>query len=320
MTSRQFTPADLPPLLEFVSVNAAKSPRRVYLMTSDIAWRWPGAAPERNVRLWWDAAGLAGYAWFEPTVSVEFDVRHDLTDDHTIVQQMLKWGESRRHEFAPAYPRFIDLTSMEEWANEIVEPRAPQPWEGLCLTTIALESDSARIEQLQRSGFDATPHCAIDYRRDLVAIPSPKLADGMMLRHVGENELDARVACHRAAWLRSTWSMDSYLTIRTSNCYDPELDIVLEAADSVFVSYCICWADHRAGIGSFEPVGTRPEWRGRGVGREIIYEGLRRLKAKGMHTARVGTAGFNAPAQALYEACGFERVDVARTFMKRVEQ
>ena len=209
---------------------------------------------------------------------------------------------------------------MEEWANEIVEPRSPQPWEGLCLTTIALESDVARIECLQRNRYEATRHCAIEYRRDLgVAIPAPQLADGMTLRHVRENDLDARVACHRAAWLRSTWSMESYLTVRASSCYDSELDVVLEAANGVFVSYCICWADHRAGVGSFEPVGTRPEWRGRGVGREIIHEGLRRLKAKGMHTARVSTAGFNAPAQALYEACGFKRVDVGRTFMKRVE-
>ena len=94
MTSRPFTPADLPALLEFVSVNAARSPSRVYLMTSDVAWRWPGAAPERNVRLWWDAAGLAGYAWFEPTVSMEFDVRHDLDDERSIVHEMLEWAES----------------------------------------------------------------------------------------------------------------------------------------------------------------------------------------------------------------------------------
>ena len=35
-----------------------------------------------------------------------------------------------------------------------------------------------------------------------------------------------------------------------------------------------------------------------------------------MQKARVGTAGFNAPAQALYESCGFERVGTLRTFMK----
>ncbi len=35
-------------------------------MTNDVAWRLPGSTPERNLRLWYDDAGLAGYAWFEP--------------------------------------------------------------------------------------------------------------------------------------------------------------------------------------------------------------------------------------------------------------
>ena len=56
----------------------------------------------------------------------------------------------------------------------------------------------------------------------------------------------------------------------------------------------------------------------RGVGREIILEGLRRLKSKGVQRARVSTAGFNAPAQRLYESCGFERIDTARTYIKRI--
>ena len=140
----------------------------------------------------------------------------------------------------------------------------------------------------------------------------------MQLRHVTDADLEERVAVHRASWLRSTWSMDTYLKIRASDVYDSELDIVLETSDATFATYCICWADRIAGVGSYEPVGTRPEWRGKGVGREIIYEGFRRLKAKGMDFARVGTAGFNAPAQALYEACGFVRVGTCRTYLKTV--
>ena len=46
------------------------------------------------------------------------------------------------------------------------------------------------------------------------------------------------------------------------------------------------------------------------------YEGLRRLKAKGMHTAIVQTAGFNDRALALYKSCGFELIDIERTFVK----
>jgi hypothetical protein len=55
------------------------------------------------------------------------------------------------------------------------------------------------------------------------------------------------------------------------------------------------------------------------VTRALIIEGFWRLKAKGMHTARVGTAGFNTPAQWLYEGCGFERTGTMRTFMRRFD-
>ena len=51
---------------------------------------------------------------------------------------------------------------------------------------------------------------------------------------------------------------------------------------------------------------------------EILLEGLRRLKEAGMKWARVSTAGFNTPAQALYESCGFEQAGVERTFMKKL--
>lgn len=320
ISTRLFTRPDLPVLLDFVSaVAAARPPRPVYLTTSDVAWRLPGSAPKENLRLWFDDSGVAGYVWFEPATGMEFDVRDDLGCRHRVAEEMLAWSESRRREFPPAYPRFIDLTSMAEWADEINQPRAARADDGLCLTATAFDEDASRIAFLEANGFQPTRHFMPDYRRDLTApIPAHKLPDGMRLRHVGDADLDERVACHRASWLRSTWSLETYRKVRSSPVYDPELDIVLEAADGTFASYCICWADPRTRVGSYEPVGTRPQWRGRGVGRAVILEGFRTLKAKGMLSARVGTAGFNEPAQALYESCGFARIGTCRTYLKRL--
>ncbi len=320
ISAHQFARTDLPQLQAFISGNAlARAPVPVYLMTSDVAWRLPGSAPQHNLRLWHDDRGLAGFVWFEPYTGMEFDLRHDLHYDHPVAADMLAWGAARRREFEPAYPRFIDLTSMDEWTEEIQHPRAPASDGRRCLTTTAFDEDAPRVAFLEANGYRATQHFMPDYRRDLHApIPSSRLGNDMQLRHVTDADLEERVAVHRASWLRSTWSMEAYLKIRASDVYDSELDIVLEANDGTFATYCICWADPIAGVGSYEPVGTRPEWRGKGVGREIICEGFRRLKAKGMDFARVGTAGFNAPAQALYEACGFVRVGTCRTFLKTV--
>lgn len=319
-SAHQFTRDDLPRLNAFISANAAAhAPAPVYLMTSDVAWRMPGSGPKQNVRLWHDASGLAGFVWFEPYTGMEFDIRHDLGYDHPIAADMLAWSDARRREFEPAYPRFVDLRSMDEWSEEILNPRV-RPADGLrYLTTAAFDADTARVALLTANGYRATEHYMPDYRRDLHApIPPTRLDGALRLRHVTGADLEARVAVHRASWLRSSWSLETYLKVRASDVYDPELDIVLDTGDGSFASYCICWADAVSGVGSYEPVGTRPEWRGKGVAREVIYEGLGRLKAKGMRYARVGTAGFNAPAQALYESCGFVRVGKCRTFMKVV--
>ncbi|HKI73690.1 MAG TPA: GNAT family N-acetyltransferase, partial [Pseudomonadales bacterium] len=98
----------------------------------------------------------------------------------------------------------------------------------------------------------------------------------------------------------------------------PELDLVCEDADGTFASYCIAWVDHRLGVGSFEPVGTRPAYRRMGLGQQVNYEGLRRMKALGMHSAKIGTAGFNDRALGLYLGCGFSVVDKSRTYIKQL--
>src|SRR5438477_11036855 len=86
--------------------------------------------------------------------------------------------------------------------------------------------------------------------------------------------------------------------------YTPELDLVALTADGTFASYCICWLDPVNKIGEFEPVGTHSAFRGRGLGKAVMLEGLRRLKAFGMQTAIVCSLGNNEASKRLYESLG----------------
>ena len=74
-----------------------------------------------------------------------------------------------------------------------------------------------------------------------------------------------------------------------------------------------------ARAGHFEPVGTRPAARGKGLTRELIREGFRRLAERGTATAHTETPGFNASAQALYESSGFTPTGRLRTYIKRLD-
>ncbi|WP_323272822.1 hypothetical protein, partial [Limnoraphis robusta] len=105
MEARMFSRPDFPAFLAMVAGNAARRPiGHTYLMTSDVAWQFPGCAPKDNLRLWWDDSNLAAYAWFQPPDALKFDIRSDLGSDPKIFGQILEWAEQRRSQFPPNDP------------------------------------------------------------------------------------------------------------------------------------------------------------------------------------------------------------------------
>lgn len=319
ISSRAWRDTDYAALSTLLASNAAsRLPEPPMLLPGDLAWRLPGSQPDRYLRLFFADSELVAFAWFEPLTGFEFDLKEGIAEPAALADEILAWATEIRLTLPPAYPRFVDITDMAAWRREVTAPRKPEPDDGHYLTTICLESDTRTIRWLNERGFEATGHFAPVYFRDLSgALPAAEPPAGCRLRAVTSADTAARIDVHRAAWVGSQFDAERYAEIRSRPAYLQDLDIVLEEAGQLG-SYCICWADETSGIGHFEPVGTHPDWRGRGAARSVILEGLRRLQAAGMRWARVSTAGFNAPAQALYESCEFERVGVERTFIRSV--
>lgn len=314
--SRLFTRSDLPDLLALVTDNAeSRWPGPAYLLNSDVAWRLPGS--RGDLRLWWDGDGVAGYAWFSLITPSTCDLRRDLGYASPIMADMLQWLASRRREFKPLVPWLIPLKSMQEWERALDDGAPLADGKDRILQLDAFDGDEARIAFLEANGFTATEHFGYYLHRSLdTPIPASSLPDGWRIRHVEEAELEARVAVHRDSWHRSSFTREQHLAVRSIEVFDAELDLVAESPDGEFASCAIGWVDERLGVGSFEPVGTPPAWRRRGLGREVQYEGLRRMKAKGMHSVKIGTAGFNERALGLYTSCGFALVDQNRTYVR----
>ncbi len=320
MHAHPFSQGDFADLLGLIADNAAARPvGHTYLMTSDVVWQFPGCEPETNIRLWRDEAGLAAFGWFQPPDTVLFDVRTDL-EDTPLGGEVLSWAEDRRPRFPPGYPFHVDLKSMQEWAEAIEKPVPHRLSANRYLVASALGSDTGRQRLLEQRGFELSGHFEPVLTRSLDSIATPVTQQPFELRNVEESELDARVALHAAAWAPSRgFTLDRYREIRSlTEVFDPTLDIVAVAADGMLASCTIAWADPVSRIGSFEPFGTRPEYRGTGVSQAVLHEGFRRLADKGMTFARIYTAGFNQPAIRLYENCGFVHVDDNRTYLKRL--
>lgn len=319
MRVRPFAKEDLPALLRLIARNAATRPvGHTYLMTSDVAWQFPGCKPEDNIRLWWDDAELAGFGWFQPPDGLLFDVREDRAGDVALLRTILDWAQARRASFPPSYPFYLDLTSMSEWAEAISAPRTHPLAGNRYLAVAALASDVRRETILRDHGFEPTAHFEPILTCTLRDLDHNTPTEAFTIRRVEEQELEARVALHAAAWAPAAgFNLTQYQGVRAiSEVFDPDLDIVAVASDGRLASYTIAWTDPVSRIGSFEPFGTRPEFRGTGVSQAVMNEGLTRLADKGMAFARIYTAGFNHQAIRLYEDCGFAQVDRSRTYLK----
>ena len=312
-TSRPFSgPSDLDLLIDFArSANAARLPAVSYWHPGDMVWQvfpFSHLPVIEDIRLWFDDGGLAGFVLFERPLNCTFDVRPGVALDSPLLDDMLGWAEGRRRTIARP--------------GEDV-PIAYSMLGGETLATIALESDRERREALERRGYaltEARHNVRYSQPLDHDIAPAP-LPSGFVLRHATDADIEARAEAHRDAWSvwgNSTFSARRYARLRMAPVYDPELDVVLEAPDGRLVSFCIAWADPASGVGIFEPVGTRPAFARKGLGRAVVTEGLRRLRERGMHTARIGTASVNTGALALYPSCGFGLVDKELYYVKQV--
>jgi len=320
MNSKPFSRESLDDLLSLVATNAAHRPvGQTYLMTSDVAWQFPGCVPKQNIRLWSDQSGLSAYAWFQPPDALVFDVGDNIDDYAELLEEILNWADSRRIAFPPSYPFHFDFKSMDEWAEAIRNPPAQSGIKERLLSCSVLASDHQRRNLLFDHGFGETQHYEPIFVCNLANTKAAKPPANFTLRHVAGSEFEERVALHSAAWApASGFNTAQYLQVRAmEQVFDADLDIVAVDNDGRFASYTIAWQDPVSRIGSFEPFGTHPDYRGTGVSKAVIAEGFCRLAARGMHTARVYTAGFNDQAARLYKSCGFEQIDTSRTLIRK---
>jgi ribosomal protein S18 acetylase RimI-like enzyme len=267
-----------------------------YYHIGDVIWQLFRAdvGATATVRLWEDENGtLLGFA---------------LPDDGQIVLQI--------HPAMRGDDRLED--AMLAWAEEACRSSATGE-AAPTLDTDAFDDDAQRLAVLARRGYHRADdgYGFVRFHQPLDgSIPAPELPPGFTVRHVVEADFPERVALHREVWAGSRVTVDSYRGMRAVTGYLPDLDIVAVAPDGTLASYCICWYDPESRTGLYEPVGTRPAYRGQGIGTAVIREGLRRLQAHGARLAIVHTNSTNTAAIRLYESAGFRIVSRDHPYRK----
>lgn len=285
-TAYAYTEADRPQLREFMlTMRHSGAPGCWHV--GDLVWTvfflgTIGADLHADLRLWKDAAGrVLGFAWFDARERYVLIQALPGAEKWKIEKEMLAWAAGRC------------LASVTDGA-------APT------LKASAFAADPEQAAFLEALGFERQPGY-VHFTQPLAGtLPAPAV-EGFVVRTVaGDHELDERSAAHREAFQPSRVTEGQYSRLAQMPEYRRDLDVVAVAPNGTIAAFCLCWLDPVNQVGEFEPVGTRPAYRGKGLARAVLGEGLRRMRAGGMKTAFVCTQHDNAAAQALYRSAGFE--------------
>jgi ribosomal protein S18 acetylase RimI-like enzyme len=235
----------------------------------DVTWglrQHEGREHEWTIRVWRDEGHVVAWSWLKGDRGVlEFDVRRDRLD---LLDEILD---------QPGVRRAVAFEDDEEVRAALVR------------------------HGLTRSG-DEMRFLAFDLPH---AREPPPLPAGFRYRTVGDGDLAERVAIHRDVWAPSRVTETSFANVRASWPYRGSLDCVVEAPDGRFAAYCLVWPDDENRVGELEPVGTREEFRRRGLGAAVCTFALRRLHEEGGRQAIVYCV--TGAACGLYESLGFRR-------------
>ena len=215
--------------------------------------------------------------------------------------------EGRLGEVYPqVHPNHRDLEAeMMAWAEEHLTVEREDGTHRLSVR--AYDYDTFRQTMLQKRGYHRVDHLEHRYRRSLEApLPEPAVPKGYTVRSLREDdELSERCLALGRAFRSKPADLEVYRSLQSAPGYRLDLDIVIEAPDASFAAFALTWYDEVNGIGAFEPVGTDPDHQGKGLGKAVMYEGFRRLKALGATVAYVGT-GPQIAANRLYRSVGFD--------------
>jgi mycothiol synthase len=183
--------------------------------------------------------------------------------------------------------------------------------------------DGARQALLASRGYVRSDWPEYQRRRSLtVPVPELPVAASYTVRALGDaDELPARCqlswqAFHPDDPEDAPGDWDWYPNIQRAPLYRRDLDLVAVAPDGELAAFCTVWFDDVTRTGAFEPVGTAPAHQRRGLGKAVIFEGLRRLKRLGATLATVGS--YSAPAHALYASTGFTAYDLSERWTKEL--
>lgn len=240
----------------------------------------------RAAQLWQDENGqVVGFVW----------MNEDATDwachwnHRDLLDEMLEWSEKER---------------IQAYAAQHDEPMH---------NYITLFDNDLHGETIARKrGYHRTDDFSYYGRRSLEdRLPEVCLPEGYTLRSIrSDHEIQQRAAMNALAG--NEINLQKYKTMmKEAPEYRQDLDLIALDPNGNVAGYCTVWYDGISRIGIFEPYAIHPCHLRKGLGRNLLFEGMKRLKHLGAKAVYVSHAGLNSeetdPALELNASAGFQQ-------------
>jgi GNAT superfamily N-acetyltransferase len=267
----------------------------------ELAWIWgkghasDGASWRRRLCFWDGDLVAWGWAYLPRQVALSDGSVRDVT------------GAYLAYQVHPGHAGLVD--EVIDWYDGTAA--------GVERTVLPSAADEFALRRWAAHGYETDPAALGDAgswtqlnERDLADVEQPALPDGFRFRTAEEAGPEAAVQAHLDAWAPSAYTAEGYRGVRQTAAYRGDLHILVEAPDGTMASSTIMWLDEANQTAEFEPVGTHPAYRRRGLARAMLLRGMQLARAAGathMTVACLGAPG-HPQARGLYCSVGFREL------------
>ena len=133
---------------------------------------------------------------------------------------------------------------------------------------------------------------------------------------VGPGNAADRVLVQRSAFAGSTFTVERWRAMKRSPAGGLAVDALVRTPEGEPAAAATGWFAGVGRCGLLEPVGTHPDHRGRGYGRDAVLGACAALADRGAGAVAVVTPSANEAAVALYRSAGFSVVRENRDWVR----
>ena len=196
---------------------------------------------------------------------------------------------------------------MIEWIEEHQKISTPKQKSNLEVKINILEGNPEREAILSNLGYRKKKiYGYYRIRQKIAPIPNYLCPEGFRIRNLKRSDYEQLALLIRRVFGHGEFFTAEVLEwIAGCSFYEPELDLVIVTPEDIIASFCTFRIDPTSHIISLEPMGTNPDFRGLGLAKAILAEGIKRSLKYNPPFFYIDGAADNPPANRLYDATGF---------------